>query len=1402
MKLFRSPSSKHVHHDSSSSQAEPSNNNSKDSPRRRNFRFLRSVDQKRRTSVATQKKTRAHARELAMAYNDPPSDTPTSTTSSNVNLLSRQDVSTPSPTKRKENNFFDPFGNNPAPKDPFVVSQKAQGSSLLDEHFASGFSDVNSKEPTASTIDSFDTSSMGSELDLFHQGSSKPARLDEFMGRQQQRERNVIAMPNSTTTSANNSNSVNALARRRIRNQPSVRQSSDMSVGSNYSEGSQFSETPESPGSLKGFVNKNRRSQKPGSSAGSVTGSVYSQTSATYASTASEQNLWDTERQDGGFTFDAFGLDASKVEQDVNDAMQELVTEGMRGFSFFQQDSDQESEFASQNWDSPNTSHMSLMDEEEDYRVQQQPPSRRGRSPPPPRGKTPPRWEKPKQQQQHAKGGFAEFENPWKEDLWGSGSEPDYANAASEVGASSEFGGTKSEFLPAASSSSVGFKSPFSGNKSDHGGVQNGYLAKLASPNVTHKRPVKLNHNDYDDEVDSEDGMQDELAREFAQEFVKRISPRSATASPSSQSLGSRSYGDYSEKSEIDSDYSGHPDYDQETSTTPKSISDSLTPKSKFRNFRERYELTKSDQPATPVQSYRARAAQKDEEDIVAASPAGEAARRSSHSSLRSSYNAAKATTRASTGAPSTLQYGRPSEEKKEDEETTSSQAGLPKRGTLKAKWQKFESKSKPSVTVSPVGRKSPVPKQQVVVDDTDAQSIEILSSESADGRSSPGPGRFGRASDINKSAFSRLREESTPKAETPSFANVTLRRTLSKSKMTDLVDGDDVDSPSPRSARPVSYRQQQSPVEQSYSDERPQTPTAEFQGEPVERKLTYRERREQELKRDAAEKAKSPQKTDTTPKKDVAALIRRRIAANKQKSTDQTNESADEVSNFRNRLKPVNSRPTSPQGPEDQATSAPSPSVDVPTPLSAGKFRYSTESEKDLPTRPSSSGPVVGSPLNDYIQQNKSQNKGSLLDHETVVSLQAENADLQAKLKALENQLAAKETAPAPTVDTSSAEDHHKMLGGMLAKRLSPTAKAGGTSQDSKSMLDSMLAARGAPAGSRSDAPQDPKKMLGNMLSARGAPPMAKEEVAAPSVGGRPALKDDPKYEKYFKMMKVGMPKDVVKHAMQRDGLDPDLLDANPNQPAGLPLKEDPKYGKYFKMLKIGIPMGQVKHALERDGLNPAVMDQDHSLPAAAAEKLLKKKEPKIKDTHRRARLHWKTMKKVVRNSIWGKIETDESMSCIDIDEDEFQNLFQAELGKTPDTPKNGGNGKKGPSVRVIDNKRANNGGIILARIKMSHDEMADAVDRMDSDCFNARQIENIIEYLPTKEEREKLEKYMIEGGLDAAEKFNGLCECEKFMVSMMTVKHAKRKVNALLFKLQFDNCLASIAAGKFKKA
>eukprot|EP00957_Ditylum_brightwellii_P055990 4243232-Ditylum_brightwellii.AAC.1 len=305
----------------------------------------------------------------------------------------------------------------------------------------------------------------------------------------------------------------------------------------------------------------------------------------------------------------------------------------------------------------------------------------------------------------------------------------------------------------------------------------------------------------------------------------------------------------------------------------------------------------------------------------------------------------------------------------------------------------------------------------------------------------------------------------------------------------------------------------------------------------------------------------------------------------------------------------------------------------------------------------------------------------------------------------------------------------------------------------------------------------------------------VSKDAKSSSDSDGPPPLNKDPMYVKYFKMLKVGMPMGAVQHAMQRDGLDPSVMDGDHNKPAGstgVPLKDDPAYAKYFKMLKVGMPMGAVQNAMQRDGVDPTIMDGDHNLPAGNKNENSDSLEgggpgsKKKKDTHRRARLHWDILRKVRSNSIWALVDKDPDVEKIHIDENEFASLFQAEL-KPSSQQIIGNSDNKRAVVKVIDPKRANNGGIILARLKMSYEEIADAVHSIDGSVLSAEQLQGIIEYIPTSEERKKLREYMSEPGKDSTKKFEDLCEIEKFMVAMMTVKYPKQKMRALLFKLQF---------------
>lgn len=376
-------------------------------------------------------------------------------------------------------------------------------------------------------------------------------------------------------------------------------------------------------------------------------------------------------------------------------------------------------------------------------------------------------------------------------------------------------------------------------------------------------------------------------------------------------------------------------------------------------------------------------------------------------------------------------------------------------------------------------------------------------------------------------------------------------------------------------------------------------------------------------------------------------------------------------------------------------------------------------------------------------------------------------------------------EAVSAPKEETTP--DPRAALMAMLNKRANPEA------EEPSNASSSTIENRAPPVLSSMLANKAPNDLL------------TKDEGTASSDSGRPSLKNDPKYAKYMKMLKIGMPLPVVQHSMTRDGLDPTILEGDhnkpvPETPAAVPLKEDPAYTKYFKMLKLGLPLGAVKNAMERDGVDSSVMDGDHNAPVSAKKPNFSSAKKKEKDTHRRTRLHWETLGQVNSNSVWAALADDEEMEQIEIDEKEFTKLFQVEIKSTPTAAQsNNGSSSSRNAVQVIDPKRANNGGIILARLRMSYDDMAKVVDNVDETKMTANQVQGIIEYMPTPTERKSLRNYMKSGHGRSEEKFDKLCECEKFMIAMISVKQSRMKLRALLFKLQFRGCIQDLAHDVF---
>lgn len=85
--------------------------------------------------------------------------------------------------------------------------------------------------------------------------------------------------------------------------------------------------------------------------------------------------------------------------------------------------------------------------------------------------------------------------------------------------------------------------------------------------------------------------------------------------------------------------------------------------------------------------------------------------------------------------------------------------------------------------------------------------------------------------------------------------------------------------------------------------------------------------------------------------------------------------------------------------------------------------------------------------------------------------------------------------------------------------------------------------------------------------------------------------------------MLDMGLSVGAVQNAIVRDGKDSGIMDLDYDKSLKSkvkgettddepPLREDPEYEKYFKMLRMDLPLGAVQNALVRDGKDPGIID------------------------------------------------------------------------------------------------------------------------------------------------------------------------------------------------------------------
>lgn len=298
-------------------------------------------------------------------------------------------------------------------------------------------------------------------------------------------------------------------------------------------------------------------------------------------------------------------------------------------------------------------------------------------------------------------------------------------------------------------------------------------------------------------------------------------------------------------------------------------------------------------------------------------------------------------------------------------------------------------------------------------------------------------------------------------------------------------------------------------------------------------------------------------------------------------------------------------------------------------------------------------------------------------------------------------------------------------------------------------------------------------------------------------SVSADILLKDHEQYSKYFKMLKMGLPQDAVRHKMEQDGADLRALELGGEAPLSklteksveVRLGDDPQYSKYFKMLKMGLPLDAVRHKMQSEQADVRALELGadafvSQLTVSAEDAAKKTAPPPVKPKPRRKKLHWQPIAEdrltcMNRQTIWE--DKDDDVMSFDMDMAELESLFFASSNEAAKKKKTGTSKelKRKQAVTLIDGKRAMNAAISLARIKLSYVEIAQAIERFDPSGLTAAQLKGIRECLPTPEEVVAVSAYTGDTSM--------LGEAEKFILEISKVKRFVKRAECLVFKVAF---------------
>ena len=242
-----------------------------------------------------------------------------------------------------------------------------------------------------------------------------------------------------------------------------------------------------------------------------------------------------------------------------------------------------------------------------------------------------------------------------------------------------------------------------------------------------------------------------------------------------------------------------------------------------------------------------------------------------------------------------------------------------------------------------------------------------------------------------------------------------------------------------------------------------------------------------------------------------------------------------------------------------------------------------------------------------------------------------------------------------------------------------------------------------------------------------------------------------------------------------------------------GLAIQDDPKYQPYLKMLKMGIPPPAVKQKMMKDGVDPSILDMDRTKPPLTKTKHSKRTQAgakKKKNRRRTKKLRWDAIDEGRldgKDTIWGDLGNDDNEGDDDLDMEEMTSLFVAAANSPTSSgrrkrrlgTKNNSEGKSNERVSLIDPKRSRNVAISLARFKNSYEDIRDGLFRMALPDLTTEQLLVMETVLPSPTEMRQVRGYRGD--------VSRLLDAERFFTVVSDVQNLQERLGCMLCVRQF---------------